>query len=249
MSSLKNRERLNIVWEATLRGSFPAIPLPEDISIEDFGADPMFVTLPIMPVGARSRNERTYTRPAVEAIVRQVNENRPSGFWGHLPVEEYSTRYDVPAVRWLAAEIVDNVAWGKLVAITTEAKEHFRTAKAANARVGTSIYAWGEMEGESVLTLDLESIDLADPARVGILDAVSVPHLTAEMTETTGEADMAALQEVEQERDALRAQVAELQGKLNEQRDYGGIVAEFRTYFGETTDAAVLMKKIGRAHV
>lgn len=250
MSRPENSKPIHILWEATLRGSYPSIPLPEDINVEDFGPDPMFVTLPIMPVGARSRNERTYTRPAVEAIVRQVNENRPSGFWGHLPIEDYANRYDVPAVRWLAAQIVDDMAWGKLVAITTEAKEHFRTAKAANARVGTSIYAWGEMEGENVITLDLESIDLADPARVGILAAVAVPQVTAEMAQVNeaGEADMAgSLQEIEKERDALRAQVAELQGKLDEQRDYGRIAASFYTYFGEGTDAAALMKSIYEA--
>lgn len=245
------RERIQLVWEATLRGKFPDIPLPDDIVAEDFGESPMFVTLPIMPVNARSRNERTYTRPAVESIVRQVNEKRPNGFWGHLPVEEYSTRYDVPAVRWLAATIEDGMAWGKLVAITPDAREHFRVAKAANASVGTSIYGWGEMDGDNVVSLELESIDLADPSRVGILAAVAVPVVTAEMME--GE-DMATLQEVQSERDALAQRVAELEAantaltaQVAEQRDYGAIAGEFMTYFGEGVDPASLIKSVYEA--
>ncbi len=245
------RERVQLVWEATLRGKFPDIPLPDDITAEDFGESPMFVTLPIMPVNARSRNERTYTRPAVESIVRQVNEKRPNGFWGHLPVEEYSTRYDVPAVRWLAATIEDGMAWGKLVAITPDAREHFRVAKAANASVGTSIYGWGEMDGDNVVSLDLESIDLADPSRVGILAAVAVPVVTAEMVK--GE-DMATLQELQTERDTLAQRVAELERErdtlaqqVTEQRDYGAIAGEFTTYFGEGADAAMLIKSIYEA--
>src|SRR5688572_1028967 len=85
-----------------LRGAYPDIVLPEAMRNE-FGADALFVTLPIGRAGARSRNGRTYTREAVQAMVDAVNANRPEGRWGHLRDEERSTRYDPPAIRWLAA--------------------------------------------------------------------------------------------------------------------------------------------------
>jgi hypothetical protein len=162
--------------------SAPDIPLPDDIDPAAFGDEAFFVTLPVAKIGARSRNGRVYGEAAVQSLVEQINARRPEGHWGHLDDDERSTRYEAPAVRWLAA-ILDEMGtvWAKCVPVTPEAREHFRIAQAANAVVGTSIYGTAILDGDEVVALELESIDLADPARVGIPEAVAPPRVTSEM--------------------------------------------------------------------
>jgi hypothetical protein len=170
-----------LVSISELRGAYPDIVLPENMRNE-FGVDALFVTLPIGRAGARSRNGRTYTREAVQAMVDAVNANRPEGRWGHLRDDERSTRYDPPAIRWLAAMMDEQgVAWAKGIPLTAEAREHFRVAKIAGAKVGTSVYGFGKLDGERVVAFELETIDLADPNRVGIPDTAAKPMLTTEM--------------------------------------------------------------------
>src|SRR5574341_769890 len=169
------------VQVSEFRGTYPDIPLPEDIDKEALNGA-FFVTLPIMPPNAKSGNGRKYSAKFPETVAREINVNRPEGRWGHLRPDERPTRYEPPAVRWLAAAMDGNgMAWGKLIPLTPEAKEHFRVAKATNARVATSIYGWvTEQNGEAV-DIELESIDLADPSRAGIKETVAKPVITSEM--------------------------------------------------------------------
>ena len=98
--------------------------------------------LPIGEVDAESGNGLTYREPSVLGLVRQVNQKRPEGFWGHLRDDEIGTKYGPPAVRWLAAELDDEgIAWGLGVALTETASKHFKSAKALRAKTGTSIFA------------------------------------------------------------------------------------------------------------
>ena len=173
----------NLIYISEFAGQYPTIPLPESM-LQEFGEDALFVTLPIGKVGARSRNDRTYTRAAVQAIVDAVNKQRPEGRWGHLRDDERGTRYDPPAIRWLAAMMDANgMAWAKGIPVTSEAREHFRIAKIAGSRVGTSVYGFGQMEGDNVVAFELETIDLADPNRVGIPDTAARPLITSEQTD------------------------------------------------------------------
>lgn len=164
---------------------FPDIKLPEDVDTELLGPDKFYITLPIGRVGAHSRNGRVYSEQAIHSLVQQVNAKRPEGRWGHLKDEDRSTAYAPPAVRWLAAVIDDKtgIAWAKGIPVTTEAREHFRVAMAAHAKVGTSIYGTPkQVEGANVLDLSLETIDLADPSRVGVPDTASLVYITKEMS-------------------------------------------------------------------
>lgn len=175
------RQSDTLLQISELRGAYPDIPLPENMRTE-LGDNALFVTLPIGRVGARSRNGRTYTREAVQAMVDAVNQTKPEGRWGHLRDDERSTRYDPPAIRWLAAMMDgQGVAWAKGLPLTAEAREHFRVAKIAGAKVGTSVYGFGKMDGDRVVAFELETIDLADPNRVGIPDTAAEPMLTTEM--------------------------------------------------------------------
>jgi hypothetical protein len=177
---VQTRAQDTLIHISEFAGRYPTIPLPNDM-LREFGEDALFVTLPIGKVGARSRNGRTYSRTAVQAIVDAVNTQRPEGRWGHLRDDERGTRYDPPAIRWLAAMMDgDGMAWAKGIPVTAEAREHFRIAKIAGSRVGTSVYGYGQMEGENVIAFELETIDLADPNRVGIPDTAAHPMMTRE---------------------------------------------------------------------
>lgn len=170
----------------------PDVPLAEGLDVAAFGDDPMFVTLPIAQIGAVSKNGYRYAEAVVRGLVTQINQQKPEGHWGHVPAEKRDTHYQPPAVRWVGALMDEGgVVWAKAFPITPEAREHFRIAQAAHAPIGTSLYGVATIEGEEVVALDLESIDLADAARVGIAEAVAAPVITAEMVDATGSKPMA----------------------------------------------------------
>lgn len=208
--------------KAEFRGAYPDIPLPADIDTSAFGESPMFVTLPIAKVG-KSRNGYEYTLHAIERIAEQINVNRNEGRWGHLKAENRASEYKPPAVRWLAATVSnDGTLWAKCVPVQEQAKEHFRVAKAANAAVGVSIYGVGTFLKGQVVDFDLESVDLGDPARVGLKDAVARPHITAEMTddgqENNAVEETQRIAELVQEVGTYQTQIAELTGTVNTQQ-------------------------------
>lgn len=191
--TVDSRLRLTLTCISELRGAYPDIALPADIDrdavADALGDEAFFVTLPIGQVGAQSRNGRRYSRAAVEQMVAQVNQRRLEGMWGHLAEDEAQTRYDPPAIRWLAAALDDaGVAWGKGLPLTAATREYYRLAKATNARVGTSLVAWAQMDGDEVRALELVTIDLADPARVGVPVTAARAHISKEMQERRIEA-------------------------------------------------------------
>ena len=179
------RLRLTLTCISELRGAYPEIALPDDIDRSALGEDAFFVTLPLGQAGALSRNGRRYSRAAVEQMVAQINLRRPEGMWGHVAPDETATRYDPPAIRWLAAQIdAEGIVWGKGLPLTGQARDYYRLAKATNARVGTSLVAWAQMDGDEVKALELVTVDLADPARVGVAVTAAKAHLSKEMKES-----------------------------------------------------------------
>lgn len=180
---IADRLRLTLTCLSEMRGAYPEIPLPADIDRAALGDEAFFVTLPLGQAGAHSRNQRRYSRAAVEQMVAQINTRRPEGMWGHVAPDETSTRYDPPAIRWLAAVMdAEGIAWGKGLPLTGQARDYYRLAKATNARVGTSLVAWAQMDGDEVAALELVTVDLADPARVGVPMTASKPHISKEMS-------------------------------------------------------------------
>lgn len=170
-----------------LRGPYPAVPPapPIDLAALTAGdADPLFVTLPVAQVGAVSQNGRRYDRAAVEAIVRAIQAGGVDGIKGHLRDDERGHRYDLPSLYWVGATLdEDGIAWAKAYIPPREAdlREHVRLAKASNAPLGTSLYGTANLAPDgTVRDLRLESIDLAHPARVGVPEAVALPHITRE---------------------------------------------------------------------
>lgn len=198
------------------RGSYPNIPLPTGFDREQLSADAFFVTLPIGKVGARSRNDRTYTESAVRALVDQVNTTLPRGWWGH-PEHDERTR-TAPALQWVGATLEANgIAWGKCIALTADAREFFRAAKAANREVGSSIYGEATMQGDQVVGLSLSYIDLiAEPNWVGVpATGEQPPHITSETSEGKPMSDELIV-ELRGQRDAAQKRINELTSEVGD---------------------------------
>jgi hypothetical protein len=179
-------------------GRFPDIPVPESLkslpaSLGD--TDPVFMTLPIGRVDAESRNGRKYPRAAVEAMVEAINKNKPGGQKGHLRETDRPYTFDVPPIMWLAAELDSTgTAWAKAYVMpqAKDVRDYVKARKAAHAAVGTSLYGMGEMDDDGTVTkLEIETIDLVHPQRVGVPMASSVPVITAESFDEPRASDQA----------------------------------------------------------
>ncbi len=204
---------------------------PEHIFADGLSADsfkdpanpdyrPMFVTLPILKVGSKSRNGLEWKRADVERIVKEINEKRVEGNLGHVPAEKRSTDYKLPVVRWVGAAIKeDGTAWATAYVPTyaKDVQEYFRDAKRARARVGTSVYGTRGKTGLSDMVL--ESIDFSNPDRISLPDAAAVPHIS-EMTSNAGgsmgDSDNIVAELYRKERDDANKLVSELQGQVRD---------------------------------
>jgi DNA-binding FrmR family transcriptional regulator len=169
--------------ETTLSGKYPEIPIAETV-ISELGSSPLFVTLPLGAIGAKSLNGRRYNKESVEAIADAINTEKSIGQKGHLRDDERPYVFEIPPLMWLGAKIDDKgKLWGKAFVLESfpEVREYVRVAKLTNARIGTSIYGTGEIDEDgTVHNLKIESIDLAHPGRLGVPIAAAVPMLTAE---------------------------------------------------------------------
>lgn len=204
------------------RGDYPDIPLPDDMNKEELGD--FFVTLPIGKFNARSRNKRTYGERAVRKLVSEVNEKRPTGHWGHPDPRERSER--PPVVQWLAAAIDETgTAWGKMVPLTADARDYLRIKRATRSEVGNSLYGEAQMDGDKVVDLTLEYIDLiADSRIVGVPDTAAIPVTTKETIQRTeGEpvppetfTEQTLITELRGDRDTARTRITELEKQIAE---------------------------------
>lgn len=182
-ANVNGRVKMKLTTESLLSGSYPNIPLPADIDINSIPENErVFITLPIGQFNSESLNGHTYSEQAMRQMVEQINEKRPESNWGHIKDEDFGYRYNEPPVRWLAAMADENgMIWGKGRALTPESQRYYRNAKIDNARVGTSLFAWVNLDGSKVTDLELITIDLADPARVGVPMTAAKAHVAMDM--------------------------------------------------------------------
>lgn len=218
----------------------PDIQLPADVDLKALEAalgELVFATLPIGKVDVQSRNKRRYTRESVASLVKQVNELRPEGRWGHLSEEEMGTRYEPPAIRWLAATLDSKgMAWGKALALTEEAKRHFKAAEATKSKIGSSIFGVEPVVNEqgSIVNYRLVTIDLANSERVGIPEATAVPKITKEMAgeenmpQENGTTPTVSEVAVIQQRDELKHKVDDLEIQVNNLTPFKADVSKIR---------------------
>lgn len=186
-------EITGVLFESSsiIRGKPPVVPFRSGITLESLtegDADPVFITLPIGEVGAESRNGRRYNAPIVQAIHDTILKEGTTGIAGHLKTEERAYKFDVPPLIWVGAVMEGQTLWGKAYVMqhATDVREYVKLAKRTHSAIGTSIYGTGRVDKDgTVQEIDLESIDLAHPKRVGVKAAAAVPVVTQESVEQT----------------------------------------------------------------
>ncbi len=174
----------------TFAGTFPQVPTAAGVDMDALrqtDTDPMFVTLPIVPeVGATSRNGLLYDEALADSIVKQINDKRPEGIFGHLRDEERSSSYPEPAAIWVGAMRDGSTVWAKALVTDPRAKDRIRRLKATGGQIATSIYGKGRYEQTSkagvrrLADFDLETLDFAPPARAALQNGAQ-PAITAEL--------------------------------------------------------------------
>jgi hypothetical protein len=98
------------------------------------------------------------------------------------------------------------------------------------------------MQDDVVTEIQLEKLDLADPPRVGILDAARVPAVSAEMVaEEQPDMTEAQVQELTAERSQLQEQIASLTARAEAAE---GVVGELRGLLGDGTDVLATVKEL-----
>lgn len=177
------------------KGRPPQVPLADGVDFEALteGDDkPVFVTLPIGLVNAKSGNKRLYDEKFVKELERQVIANRPIGLMGHLRLEDRATEFPSEAVHWVGALRVGELLWGKGFVPKGEPRERLQRYKATKTKIATSIDCIAEGVWDDTAqayrmkadTLRLGQIDIAPADRAGIADLAAVPHLTSEMLDS-----------------------------------------------------------------
>lgn len=175
-----------------LRGSYPNVPISSDVDYENLIAgdsEPVFLTLPIAKVNAKSGNNRYYDEAFVTELMRQTLTNKPVGLFGHMSESERATAFKPEAVHWVGAVRDGDLVWGKAYLVGDEARARIRRYKASGKTIATSIDAMAEGAWDESLkayrmkaeSLKLGQIDLAPADRAGIPDLAAVPILTTEM--------------------------------------------------------------------
>lgn len=181
-------EQILIEAVGSFGGRFPDIPVSETVQTgivnEMADSDPMYVTLPIGKVNAESRNGRKYPQAAYEAMVKTINTQHPVGQLGHLRESDRSYVFNVPPLVWMGAMIEsDGTVWGKAYVMphATDVRNYIKSAKITKSSIGTSLYGLGDVGNDgTVSNLQIESIDLVHPQRVGVPAAAATPVITKE---------------------------------------------------------------------
>lgn len=175
-----------------LRGAYPNVPISSDVDYESLIAgdsSPVFLTLPIAKVNAKSGNGRFYDEAFVTELMRQTLANKPVGLFGHLSEAERSTSFKPEVAHWIGAVRDGDLVWGKAYLVGEEARARVKRYKSTGKTIATSIDAYAEGVWSDVVggyhmdaaTLRLNQIDLAPSDRAGIPDLARVPVLTTEM--------------------------------------------------------------------
>lgn len=216
----------------------PSIPFADGVDKEaliEGDTDPIFVTLPIAEVGAKSKNGRIYGQAQVESIVQQINAHRNGGNKGHLRADERSSKFDLPVLQWVGAMLDSNgKAYGKayIPKYASDVREYIKNAKATRSRIATSIYGTATMNGDAVDKLEIESIDLADPFRAGVSAAVAVPVITTEMKNgdnTMSDNTPDVISELRNDRNQAIQELAEVRAELKAEKAKAKVIAELVT--------------------
>lgn len=210
-------------YVAEFRGSFPDVPIPENIiaGIKETDEKPFYVTLPIGKVGGYSQNRKLpYTRDEVQQVVNEVNAKKPEGRVGHIPMKERASK--LPDMQWLGAVLEGDIAWGKAYVYrrAEDVRDYLHTQVLANARVGTSIFGEAKRtDGGAWQNINVQAIDLSGhPDGISVQDLRSIPVVTAETIndEEDNMSENQFIQELTASRDDYRDKARDAETKVSE---------------------------------
>lgn len=158
------------------------VPLSSGVDLEQLlngDDDPMFVTIDALS-DTISGNKRRWTSDELHRIAKQVMENKPDGYQGHLKPEERSSKAPDAVTMWLGAKVANYQGRNRLfikgymLPQAAQFKDYLRKAAAAGKNVAVSVYgqameAWNEsLKAFEVSNFALESIDWARPGAEGV---------------------------------------------------------------------------------
>lgn len=159
--------------------------------IKEGDKDPLFVTVEAMNPQV-SRNKNAWTLEAMKNVAKQVNENKPDAYLGHMKEEDRGYKAPESQTIWLGAKVKELEGKprlfikGYILPYAKSLKDYLKSAKAAGKKVAVSIYgqaekAWDKAkEAYQVNNFDLESIDWT-PAQFAGIDGLGKFALTSEM--------------------------------------------------------------------
>lgn len=188
----------DIVAVAELRGTFPHVPVAQDVDYAELIAGdptPIFLTLPIGKVNVISGNKRFYDEAWLQELERQTLASKPIGLMGHLSEAERATEFPPEAIHWVGAARDGDTLWAKGYLPVGPARDRIKRYKAQGKTIATSIDAdangvWDDRLGAYHMkanTLKLAQIDIAPADRAGIPALATVPVLTTEMVIASAE--------------------------------------------------------------
>lgn len=195
-------------------GRAPDVPFMAgvDYNALTMGDDkPVFVTLPVGLVNAKSANKRFYDERFVVELEKQIYSNKPIGLMGHLRKDQEATDFPAEAVHWVGARREGDILWAKGYLPVGESRNRLLRYEATGKKIATSIYAeadgtWDSEKGAfSMLaeTLNLRQIDIAPADRAGIAGLAAVPYITAEMSDEIQEPKVPIQEEIEMDKDQV----------------------------------------------
>ena len=132
--------------------------------------DPMFVTVEVMNPQI-SKNDTRWTSEVIADVARQINENKPDAYMGHLRDEDRAYDTPEPQTVWLGASIqeVDGkprlFTKGYVLPYAENLKKYLKTAALLSKDFGVSVYGtasqdWNEtLNAWDIKDFELESID------------------------------------------------------------------------------------------
>lgn len=170
------------------------VPLARGVNLSELlegDDDPMFVTIDALS-DTVSGNSRRWTSEELHNVAKQVMENKPDGYQGHLRPDERSSKAPDAVTMWLGAKVTNHKGKNRLfikgyvLPKASQFKDYLRRAGAAGKNVAVSVYGqafekWNEaLKAFEISNFQLESIDWARPGSEGVPNSGYL-KITAEM--------------------------------------------------------------------
>lgn len=178
-------EKVNIQLKGVIKEiGEEKIDIPTSIDVkklieETKDKNPLFVTAEILSPQV-SRNGRMWTEEIIKSVEKQINENKPDAYQGHLKESERGTKTPDSQTIWIGAA-TKNIkgkmrlyAKGYVLPYAEKLKIYLKAAKATGKNIATSVYGvadqiWNESKkAYEMSNFQLETIDWARPGSEGV---------------------------------------------------------------------------------